>query len=126
MLGYRTRQIRKRVLVIDDDPDMGQLMGLVLIRAGYEVDLAYDGRQGLRRFIEARPDVVVLDVRMPDIDGWTVLQHLHEISSVPVVIITATASPDIETKSHTLGAADFIAKPFRPNDLALRVARAAV
>src|SRR5262245_22406818 len=125
MLGYRTRQSPKRVLVIDDDPDMGRLMGIVLVRAGYEVDLAYDARQGLRRFTESRPDVVVLDVLMPGIDGWSVLQHLHEVSSVPVVIITATASPDIESKSQTLGAADFIAKPFRPNDLALRVARAA-
>jgi DNA-binding response OmpR family regulator len=128
MLGNRGSSIhdRKRVLVIDDDPDMGELVGLVLKHAGYEVDLAYDGRQGLQRFAETPPDVVVLDVMMPGMDGWAVLQHLREVSRVPVVVITATGTQANERMSQHLGAADFITKPFRPRDLTSRVARAAL
>jgi DNA-binding response OmpR family regulator len=108
---------RRRALIIDDDPDTGELVGLVLRYEGYEVDLAYDGRQGLEHAM------VILDVMMPGVDGWSVLRQLREVSAVPVVIMTAAASAVEERLSRNLGADDFIVKPFMPRDLASRVAR---
>jgi DNA-binding response OmpR family regulator len=114
---------RKRALVIDDDPDCGALVGLVLRYAGYEVDLAFDGGQGLQRAIEASPDVVILDVRLVGMDGWAVLERLRRVSAVPVVMMTAMPSAADERLSRRLGADAFISKPFAPRDLASRVAR---
>ncbi len=114
---------RRRALIIDDDPDTGELVGLVLRYEGYDVDLAFDGRQGLERAIETPPDVVILDVIMPGVDGWAVLRRLREVSAVPVVMMTAAASAVEERLSRNLGADDFIVKPFMPRDLASRVAR---
>ena len=115
---------RRRALVIDDDPDTGALVGLVLRYEGYDVDLAYDGRQGLQRALETPPDVVILDVIMPGVDGWAVLRSLREVSAVPVLVMTGSASAVEERLSRNLGADDFIVKPFMPRDLATRVARA--
>ena len=114
---------RKRALVIDDDPDCGALVGLVLRYEGYEVDLAYDGGQGLQRAFDAPPDVIILDIRLTGMDGWAVLQQLRAVSAVPVVMMTALPSADAARQSRRMGADDFIGKPFMPRDLASRVAR---
>lgn len=120
---YSPRLQRKRALIIDDDPDCGALVGLVLRYEGYDVDLAYDGGQGLARAVESAPDVVILDVRMVGMDGFAVLERLRQVSHVPVVVMTATPNPADERLSRRLGADDFIGKPFLPRDLASRVAR---
>jgi DNA-binding response OmpR family regulator len=122
-IGKRAPVAHKRALVIDDDPDCGALVGLVLRYEGFEVDLAYDGAQGLQRAIEAPPDVIILDIRLADIDGWAVLERLRQVSTAPVVMITATPSAADARLSRRLGADDFIGKPFMPRDLANRVAR---
>jgi DNA-binding response OmpR family regulator len=79
-----------RILVIDDSPDLVMVMRMQLERAGHEVVTAENGRRGLRRFYEERPDLVVLDVRMPELDGWQTLERLRDLSDVPVLMHTGT------------------------------------
>ncbi len=121
--GFGIQTERKRALVIDDDPDCGALVGLVLRYEGYDVDLAYDGSQGLQRAFDAPPDVIILDIRLAGMDGWAVLEQLRAVSEVPVVMMTALPSAADARLSRRLGADDFIGKPFMPSDLASRVAR---
>src|SRR3954452_13067636 len=75
-----------RILVIDDAPDLALVLRMQLERAGHEVITAENGRRGLRRFYEERPDLVVLDVRMPELDGWQTLERLRDLSEVPVLM----------------------------------------
>ena len=109
--------------MIEDDPGCCALVELVLRYEGYDVDLAYDGGQGLRRAVEAPPDVISLDVRLVGMDGWAVLERLRQVSAVPVVRLTATPSAAAERLGRRLDADDFISKPFVRRDLASRVAR---
>ena len=79
-----------RILVIDDAPDLALVLRMQLERAGHEVITAENGRRGLRRFYEVRPDLVVLDVRMPGLDGWETLERLRDLSEAPVLIHSGT------------------------------------
>src|SRR6266540_2410579 len=85
---------KPRVLVVDDDEDIRALLRLILERGGYEVDEQSDGRAALRAFHTGRHDLVVLDVTMPDLDGWEVLDRIRDLSEVPVLMLTAH---DLET-----------------------------
>ena len=79
-----------RILVIDDAPDLALVMRMLLERAGHEVISAESGRRGLRLFFEDRPDLVVLDLRMPELDGWETLERLRDLSDVPVLMYSGT------------------------------------
>jgi CheY-like chemotaxis protein len=84
-----------RILVIDDSADLAMVMRMLLERAGHEVITAENGRRGLRRFFEDRPDLVVLDLRMSELDGWETLERLRDLSAVPVLICSGqTPTPD--------------------------------
>src|ERR1700755_3216132 len=83
-----------RILVVDDAPDLALILRMQLERAGHEVITAENGRRGLRSFYECRPDLVVLDVRMPELDGWETLERLRDLSEVPVVMHTGTTPTD--------------------------------
>ena len=77
-----------RILVIDDSADLALVMRMQLQRAGHEVITAENGRRGLRTFYETRPDLVVLDIRMPELDGWDTLERLRDLADVPVLIVS--------------------------------------
>ena len=79
----------RRVLVVDDDDDIRGLVAQLFTRAGYEVSEAESGRAGLRAMYRAPPDLVVLDVGMPDLDGWQTLERIRDLSDVPVLMLTA-------------------------------------
>src|SRR3954464_6626456 len=83
--------VMARILVIDDAADLALVLRMQLERAGHEVITAENGRRGLRTFYESRPDLVVLDVRMPELDGWETLERLRDLSEVPVVMHTGTS-----------------------------------
>jgi DNA-binding response OmpR family regulator len=110
-----------RVLVVDDDPDIRGLVAELLGRAGYSVEQAEDGRAGLRVLHETAPDLVVLDVSMPDMDGWQTLERIRDVSEVPVLMLTARGSELERVRGLKAGADDYVVKPFGGQELVARV-----
>jgi DNA-binding response OmpR family regulator len=110
-----------RILVVDDDPITRELLRGVLERAGHEVREAADGRAGLRDLYEAPPDLVILDVEMPELDGWATLERIRDLSDVPVLMLTAHETELERVRGLHGGADDYVVKPFGHQELAARV-----
>jgi DNA-binding response OmpR family regulator len=104
--------VTDRVLVIEDDADIALGVQTVLDRNGFEVTTAAEGREGLRVFHSKRPDIVVLDVGLPEMDGWTVLERIRELSEVPVLMLTAHGQEADKVRGLRGGADDYLTKPF--------------
>jgi DNA-binding response OmpR family regulator len=113
--------VNGRVLVIEDDPDITLAVRTVLGRSGFEVASAADGRDGLRAFHSERPDIVILDVGLPQMDGWTVLERIREMSAVPVLMLTARGHEADKVRGLRGGADDYLTKPFGSAEFAARV-----
>jgi len=113
------RAKRKRILVVDDDERVVRFLYLKLKVAGYDVITAANGHEGLKLTESASPDIMVLDLMMPIMDGFEVLRRLHCGSNLPVIVLTARA--DACEEALRLGASDFMAKPFNPDDLVKRI-----
>ena len=111
----------RRILVVDDDPDIRGLLRELLDRRGFAVTEARDGQEALRTFFDQRPDLVVLDVSMPVLDGWQTLERIRELSDVPVVMLTAKATELEKTRGLRAGADDYVTKPFGRQELLARV-----
>jgi len=111
----------KKVLVVDDDVKTVDLVKLYLMRDGYHVLTAYDGIEALRLARESRPDLVVLDLMLPDIDGLEVCRILRHESDVPIIMLTARSTDQDKLTGLGLGADDYVTKPFSPEELAARV-----
>ena len=110
----------KRVLVVDDEPDVLLLCRVNLEFEGYEVSTAPDGEAGLEACRQLRPDVVLLDVMMPKMDGWQVLQAIkddEDLKHIPVVMLTAKVQDEDQIRGWSAGAAEYITKPFSPLSL---------
>jgi DNA-binding response OmpR family regulator len=110
-----------RILVIDDAPDLALVLRMQLERAGHEVSTAENGRRGLRRFYEERPDLVVLDLRMPELDGWETLERLRDLSEVPVLIHSGSSPSAEQLERLRPGVDGFQRKPASGPELAARV-----
>jgi len=110
-----------RLLVVDDEPDIRGLVRDVLSRAGYVVDEAPDGRTALRRLFEAPPELVILDVSMPELDGYATLERIRDLSDVPVIMLTARTQELERVRGLTTGADDYVAKPFGRQELLARI-----
>jgi DNA-binding response OmpR family regulator len=110
-----------RILVVDDDVDIRNLVVQLLERAGHEVEQAADGRAGLRALHAAPPDLVVLDVSMPDLDGWQTLERIRDLSDVPVLMLTARGDELERVRGLQAGADDYVTKPFGRQELVARV-----
>ena len=113
--------LNAKVLVIDDSPDLLRIVQLCLEREDYEVFTATNGREGLQRTYSIQPDLVILDVMMPGMDGWDVLSRLREMSDVPVIMLTAKGREVDVVRGLGLGADDYITKPFGAAELVARV-----
>src|SRR5437868_15423528 len=109
------------VLVVDDESDIRGLVQELLQRAGYDVIEAADGNEGLKRFHAKKPDLVILDVQMPGLDGWGVLERIRELSEVPVIMLTARAEELDKVRGLRAGADDYVTKPFGRQELLARV-----
>jgi DNA-binding response OmpR family regulator len=112
------------VLVADDDPDILTLVGFRLERAGYDVLPARDGEEALALALERQPDLAILDVMMPKLDGYEVTQRLRDnsaTSGMPVILLTARVQEADITRGFEAGADDYIKKPFSPQELRARV-----
>ena len=110
-----------RVLVIDDDDDIRGLVVELLQRAGLDVDQAADGRAGLRAFHRSPADLVVLDVSMPELDGWETLERIRDLSDAPVIMLTARGAELERVRGLQAGADDYMVKPFGRQELVARV-----
>src|SRR4029078_3439616 len=102
-----------KLLVIDDEPGIRDLLDILLSRKGYDVILAEGGKKGLEIFRGARPDVVVLDLKMPGMDGLTVLQQTRHLNPTqPVIILTGAGTPESEQQVRELGVPEYVEKQF--------------
>lgn len=116
------KSLRKyRILIVDDERRMVGFIRLNLEQDGFEVIEAFNGTQALDRLRDSLPDLILLDVMMPDIDGFEVLRTIREISQVPVIMLTAKGEEDDKVKGLELGADDYVTKPFSPRELVSRV-----
>jgi DNA-binding response OmpR family regulator len=111
----------KRVLVVDDDVKTVELVKLYLNRDGYRVLTAYEGLEALRLARESHPDLIVLDLMLPGMDGMEICHTLRAESDVPIIMLTAMSTDDDKLKGLGLGADDYVTKPFSPKELAARV-----
>ena len=112
--------MRQSVLVIDDESDLRDVLEATLSTGGYSVHLASGGKEGLRTFCEARPDLIILDIIMPDMSGWTVLERIREVSDTPVIMLTALGEERNRIRGPRGGADDYIPKPFSTEELLAR------
>ena len=111
----------EKILVIDDEEPTAQLIGMLLERRGFEVIKAYRAEEGLRKAYRHQPDLVLLDIMMPDMDGWEVCKRLREMSDVPIVFLTARGEVRDVVKGLEMGADDYVVKPYDNDELVARV-----
>jgi DNA-binding response OmpR family regulator len=109
------------ILIADDDTDVRRLIAVLLERAGYRALEAADGREALRLLYAQRPAAVVLDVTMPGLDGWQVLERIREVSDVPVLMLTAQGEELHRVRGLRAGADDYVPKPFGRQELLARI-----
>jgi len=110
-----------RVLIVEDDDDVRLMVRAAIERAGMEAVEARDGREGLRRFYETEPGVVVLDIRMPELDGWQVLERIRELSDTPILVLSANDGELDKVRGLREGADDYLTKPFGRQELIARI-----
>ncbi|MDY0003074.1 MAG: response regulator [Polyangia bacterium] len=116
-----------RILVVDDDPWILKMVCTVLGKRGHDVQVGRDGKEGLDKAKELRPDLIITDIMMPEMDGWDLVRNIRAtpgISMVPVIFLTALSDDDDRIQGFRLGADDYLAKPFRFDELELRVEKA--
>src|SRR5207244_10665884 len=109
------------ILVVDDEKNIVQLARLYLGNEGFRVEEAYDGKQALEKARTVNPDLIVLDIMMPEMDGLTVCKELRKTSNVPVIILTARGDDVDRIVGLEIGADDYMSKPFNPRELVARV-----
>lgn len=110
-----------KILILDDEKEIADIIGCYLKNDGYEIMLAYSGKEALAQIEKEQPDLALLDVMLPDIDGFRVLQKIRENYRFPVIMLTAKNEYTNKINGLTLGADDYIAKPFNPLELVARV-----
>ncbi|MFC2058586.1 response regulator transcription factor [Chloroflexota bacterium] len=112
----------KTLLAIDDDANILKFIDLILTKQGYTVLKAQDGQEGLRQMYSHRPDLIILDVQMPKMDGWETCQRIREITDVPVVMLTGSAMTEEDiVRGLDCGADDYLTKPVGANELIARI-----
>ncbi|MBU0762337.1 MAG: response regulator, partial [Candidatus Altiarchaeota archaeon] len=120
-------QMSKKILVVDDEPDMVDILKLILTQSGYEVDAVYNGKECLTTAAKTSYDLIILDIRMPEMDGWTTLKKLKEAkitNNTPVLILTVEKGPGVEIFGLQDVVADYLTKPFEREKLVKRVKKA--
>ena len=110
-----------KLLLIDDSEDLQKLVSMFLEKNGYEVVRASNAKEGLRQLAKSQPDLVLLDIMMPDVDGWETCRRIREITNVPIIILTAKSQERDVVRGLELGADDYLSKPFDPAELRARI-----
>src|SRR3990172_11316550 len=109
------------VLVVEDDPDTLDLLKLTLRKAGMNVVGAMDGKQAIRKWMESNPNIVLLDLLMPEMDGWETLSQLRAITDAPIIIISALTQKEHIVRGLKQGADDYVGKPFYGDEVVARI-----
>jgi len=112
---------RRKILVVDDEERMIRFIRMNLEHDGFIVSEANNGKQAIQRIRDVTPDLILLDVMMPDVDGFDVLENIREFTNVPVIMLTARGEEDDRVRGLELGADDYVTKPFSPRELSSRV-----
>jgi DNA-binding response OmpR family regulator len=110
-----------KILVVDDEPAMVGALGALLGQAGHRIIAAYDGDEAMRRFRDDQPDLVLLDLAMPGMDGATVCRRIREVSDTPIIVVSGESDHAATIELLDLGADDYVRKPFRSDELLARV-----
>ena len=113
-------QKRPRVMMVDDDQEVLQMLRRVFEFEGFDVTTAADGSSALALFAQSQPDVVILDIALPGLDGYQVLENIRQSSDIPVIMLTAMRELEPLHRAMSLGADDYVSKPFRPLELVTR------
>ncbi|MCA9950365.1 MAG: response regulator transcription factor [Anaerolineales bacterium] len=111
----------KKILIIDDDYHICHIIETSVVKEGAQVTIAQDGHEGLSRFYEVQPDLVILDIMMPEMDGWAVCRLIRQSSDIPIIMLTALHSEDDIVRGLDYGAIDYVTKPFSVKVLLARV-----
>ncbi len=111
-----------KILIVDDDADSREILKTYLAAKGHQIVLAADGMEALKQFKDEQPDLVLLDIMMPQLDGWEVLQYIRAAGRTPVLMITAKDATDDIVKALSAGADDYIVKPLKLREVEARIA----
>lgn len=111
----------RNILIVEDEPKYRKLIGTNLRLAGYRVSETGHAHEALQDFYRSEPDLVILDLRLPDVDGFEVCRRVRAISTVPILVLTAMDTPQDLVKALDLGADDYVTKPFSPDELMARI-----
>lgn len=111
----------EKILVVDDEEPIADILEFNLKKEGYQVEIAFDGEAALAKAASFKPDLIILDIMLPKLDGWTVCQRLRQNSTVPIIMLTAKDEETDKVLGLELGADDYVTKPFSPRELLARV-----
>ena len=111
----------EKILVVDDDTNICELLRLYLTKEGYQVTVANDGEEGLEKFNAVKPDMVLLDIMLPVMDGWAVCAHIREKAKTPIIMLTAKGDVTDRITGLEMGADDYLVKPFEMKELMARI-----
>jgi len=120
-LDEKRPQDLQRVLIVEDDKDTVFLLKHILLRAGFGVMSAHDGEEALRKVVDLSPSLVLLDLMMPGVDGWSMLEYLRQASNIPVIVVSAVAGKEDVVRALSSGVDDYITKPFFNDELIARI-----
>jgi len=109
------------VLIVDDDPHIRELVSVILAKEGYQVQQASDGKEAMEAMDDAPADMVILDIMMPNMDGWELCRNLREQYDIPILMVTAKGEMRDKVRGFHIGTDDYIVKPFDPQELVVRV-----
>jgi two-component system, OmpR family, response regulator len=112
---------KNKILLVDDDPNIRQLVSLYLTREGFDVQEAQRGDDALKQFKAAAPNLILLDIMLPGMDGWQVCREVRKVSNIPIIMLTAKDETFDKVLGLELGADDYISKPFEPKELVARI-----
>ena len=113
--------MKRKILIIDDNETLHPLLAFYLERRGFQVLTALCAREGIKVAYAAQPDLIILDIMMPEMDGWQACERLREISDVPIIMLTAKVEADDVIQGFLLGADDYVKKPFELRELEMRI-----
>ena len=113
--------IKQKIMIVDDDANIAELISLYVEKEGYETKIAGDGQEAIQMFSDFAPNLVLLDIMLPEIDGYDVCKAIRKVSSIPIIMLTAKGETFDKVLGLELGADDYIVKPFEPKELVARV-----